>query len=120
MSLLLHEQCVKKQDTLYKNVLVDSSYWHGQNLELLKHQTLFKLYCNSDSVALIHTWVNDGVFLIKSYSRVPSFPFRPLDLQVTLFDGQHGDALVVRRVELCQVLSLFLSKGRQLDVNTLA
>lgn len=51
-----------------------------------------------------HTWVDDGVLFIEGDSGVPSFPFGPLDLQVSFFDGQQGDALVVSRVELRQVL----------------
>lgn len=55
---------------------------------------------------LICTWVNDGVLLTEGDPGVPPFPLRPLDFQVALLNCQQRDALVVSRVELCQVLDV--------------
>jgi len=50
------------------------------------------------------TWVDDIIFLVEADPRAPPFPLGPLDLQVALLDGEQRDALVVRSVELRQVL----------------
>lgn len=50
------------------------------------------------------TWVNDLVFFIEGHSGVLPLPFGPLNIQVSLFYGEGGDALVMGGVELSEVL----------------
>lgn len=52
----------------------------------------------------IHTRVNDLLFLAEGHSRASPLPLGSLDVQVSLLDGESRDALVVRCVELSQVL----------------
>lgn len=50
------------------------------------------------------TGVDNLLFLTKGHPGAFPSPLGPLDVQVALLDRQGGDALVVGRVELCQVL----------------
>lgn len=40
------------------------------------------------SLPMIRTWVNNGVLLAEGDPTIPTFPLRPLDFQVTLFNRQ--------------------------------
>lgn len=53
------------------------------------------------------TWINNGILFTEGNSGIFSFPLGSLDFQVAFLDGQEGDALVVSRVELCQVLKCY-------------
>lgn len=50
------------------------------------------------------TWVNDLILFIEGHSGVLPLPLGPLNIQVALFYGEGGDALVMSGVELSQVL----------------
>lgn len=50
------------------------------------------------------TWVNDLILFIEGHSGVLPLPLGPLNVQVALFYGEGGDALVMSGVELSQVL----------------
>lgn len=60
--------------------------------------------CFNIVVFFICTWIDDGVLPTEGDPRIPSFPLRPLNLQVALLNCQEGDALIVSRVKLRQVL----------------
>lgn len=50
------------------------------------------------------TWVNDLILFIEGHSGALPLPLGPLNIQVSLFYGEGGDALVMSGVELSQVL----------------
>lgn len=61
----------------------------------------------------IYTRVNDLFFLAEGHSRASPLPLGSLDVQVALLDGESRYALVVCRVELCQVLQENISIKRR-------